>query len=63
MYYSLYLIQLLADLANSDNQGFITLEPHLKLWEQFDGYTGPELFLEATVTTRSLCHSVGLEFQ
>lgn len=55
--------ELLADLAYSDYQGFITLEPHLKVGGQFGGDTGPELFSKAIAATRSLCRSVGLEYQ
>ena len=51
---------LLAELAATDYDGFLTLEPHLRSGGQFGGDTGPELFSAATSAVRALCRDVGL---
>jgi sugar phosphate isomerase/epimerase len=53
--------ELLADLAKDNYEGFLTMEPHLKVGGQFGGETGPELFKEAIDATRAICSDVGLE--
>jgi sugar phosphate isomerase/epimerase len=55
--------ELFADLAQSEYNGFLTMEPHLKAGGQFGGETGPELFAQAISATKSLCEEVGLNYQ
>ena len=52
--------ELLAELAEMDYGGFLTMEPHLRSGGQFGGETGPELFSAAVSATRALCRDVGL---
>lgn len=53
--------ELLAELAAIDYDGFLTMEPHLKVGGQFGGSTGPELFSIATDAVRELAAEVGLK--
>lgn len=52
--------QLFDELALRKYDGFLTMEPHLKIGGQFGGETGPELFTRAVEATRSLCSAAGL---
>jgi sugar phosphate isomerase/epimerase len=54
--------ELLRELADSNYNGFLTMEPHLQAGRQFGGETGPELFGQAIQTTRKLCEEVGLAY-
>jgi len=53
---------LLKKLLEINYDGFLTLEPHLKLGEKFGGSSGPELFMKAIEATRALCKDTGLEY-
>jgi sugar phosphate isomerase/epimerase len=53
--------ELLAELAAIDYDGFLTMEPHLKVGGQFGGSTGSELFSIATDAVRELAAEVGLK--
>ena len=52
--------KLLAELAQMDYQGVLTLEPHLKAGGQFGGSTGSELFAQAIAAVRNLARDEGL---
>ena len=53
--------ELLVELAGMDYNGFITIEPHLKLGGQFGGDTGPELFSQVVSAVRQLAAETGLK--
>lgn len=46
---------ILVDLARSGYQGFLSLEPHLAAHGQFAGFSGPQLFTQATNALKALC--------
>lgn len=52
--------RLFEELAAMKYDGFLTMEPHLKVGGQFGGETGPELFTKAVDATRTLCSNAGL---
>lgn len=53
--------ELLVELAGMEYNGFITIEPHLKLGGQFGGDTGPELFSQAVSAVKLTCRRDGTE--
>lgn len=53
--------ELLAELAEINYKGFITMEPHLKAGGQFGGETGPELFSQAVSAVRQLAKETRLK--
>ncbi|MGB8704303.1 MAG: sugar phosphate isomerase/epimerase family protein [Gillisia sp.] len=54
--------QLLSELNKKKYNGFLTMEPHLRVGGQFGGETGPELFYDALEATRTICSEVGLSY-
>jgi 3-dehydroshikimate dehydratase len=52
--------RLCEELALMKYDGFLTMEPHLKIGGKFGGETGPELFTRAIEATRALCADAGL---
>jgi sugar phosphate isomerase/epimerase len=52
--------ELLAELAGVAYNGYMTMEPHLKVGGQFGGSTGPELFSKAIAAVRELSAEVAL---
>jgi len=52
--------ELLAELAAMNDDGCMTMEPHLQKGGQFGGSTGPELFSRAIAAVRELAAEVGL---
>lgn len=53
--------ELLAELTAMNYDGFVTMEPHLKVGGQFGGDTGPELFSQAVTAVRELAAETGLK--
>lgn len=53
--------ELLGELAKIKYEGWLTMEPHLKVGGQFGGSTGTELFAKAIAAVRQLAAEVGLE--
>ena len=53
--------ELLAELADMNYDGCLTMEPHLKAGGQFGGDTGPELFSQAIEAVRNLSDEVCLK--
>jgi sugar phosphate isomerase/epimerase len=53
--------ELLAELADMNYQGSLTMEPHLQTGGQFGGSTGPELFSKAVTAVRKIADEAGLE--
>lgn len=53
--------ELLAELAEMNYDGCLTMEPHLKAGGQFGGDTGPKLFSRAISAVRKLSDEVGLK--
>jgi 3-dehydroshikimate dehydratase len=52
--------RLCEELAAMNYDGFLTMEPHLKVGGHFGGETGPELFTIAVAAARRLCAEAGL---
>ncbi len=52
--------QTLADAARRGYDGYLTLEPHMKVAGHSSGFTGPEKFAEAVAALRAVCEQVGL---
>jgi sugar phosphate isomerase/epimerase len=52
--------ELLAELAATNYDGCLTMEPHLQSGGQFGGSTGPELFSKAIAAVREISADVGL---
>jgi 3-dehydroshikimate dehydratase len=52
--------ELLAELAEMNYEGCLTMEPHLRLGGKFGGSTGPELFSRAIEAVREIADEVGL---
>lgn len=55
--------EILADLKKRNWGGFMTLEPHLAVAGQFQGFTGGQLFGVAVRAIRQLCDEAGLRYQ
>ena len=54
---------LLKELADTDYNGFITMEPHLQKGGQFGGVTSSKLFAQAIEETRKKAQEVGLTIE
>lgn len=54
--------ELLRELKNDNYNGYLTMEPHLRVGGQFGGDTGPELFAQALALTKIMCLEEGLAF-
>lgn len=54
---------LLKELVKENYNGYLTMEPHLKVGGQFGGETGPQLFAEAINKTKKICNDVGLRYE
>jgi sugar phosphate isomerase/epimerase len=52
--------RILAEVAKTRFDGFMTMEPHLEHGGQFRGFSGPELFRTAVDAVRALASRVGL---
>jgi 3-dehydroshikimate dehydratase len=52
--------ELLAELAEMNYDGCLTMEPHLQSGGQFGGSTGPDLFSKAIAAVREMASEVGL---
>jgi sugar phosphate isomerase/epimerase len=52
----------LADLKSSGYQGFLSIEPHLKSAGKFEGFSGPELFKEATQALKTILRDLNWEW-
>ncbi len=52
--------ELLAELAEMNYDGCLTMEPHLQSGGQFGGSTGPDLFSKAIAAVREIASEVGL---
>jgi sugar phosphate isomerase/epimerase len=55
--------EIFADLAKTGFDGFMTLEPHLRAAEQFQGFTGPEMFSKAADALKKVLTEAGLEYK
>ena len=53
--------ELLAELAEMNYDGCLTMEPHLQTGGQFGGSTGPELFSRAIAAVREMAAEAGLK--
>ena len=51
----------LADAARRGFDGYITLEPHMKVAGHSSGFTGPELFAQAVAALKAICDDVGMK--
>jgi len=54
---------ILEDAKKSGYDGFLTLEPHLRVAGKSSGETGPELFKVATDALRGVCRKAGIQLQ
>ena len=54
---------ILEDAKKSGYEGFLTLEPHLRVAGRNSGETGPELFKTATNALRGICGKIGIQLQ
>lgn len=55
--------ELFDDLARIDWSGYMTLEPHMKTAEQFQGFSGPENFRKAAGALQAICRKAGLPYR
>jgi 3-dehydroshikimate dehydratase len=55
--------EIFADLARRGYDGYMTLEPHLKAAEQFQGFTGTDLFSKAASALKLVLDKAGLEYR
>ncbi|MEI7728010.1 MAG: sugar phosphate isomerase/epimerase family protein [Verrucomicrobiota bacterium] len=55
--------EILTEAVQSGYNGFLTLEPHLKVAGSSSGETGPELFKVATEALRDICRKAKIELQ
>lgn len=55
--------EIFADLAKRDFTGYMTLEPHLRAAEQFQGFTGPEMFGQAAEALKKVLDDAGLTYR
>ncbi len=53
--------EIFADLKKRNWSGYATLEPHLSVAGQFDGFTGPELFGTAVESLTAMLSKYGIE--
>jgi len=54
---------LIAALKEKNYQGFMSLEPHLKAAETFQGFSGPELFVVAVRALKELLGEAGIPWK
>ena len=52
----------LRDAVKREFEGFVSLEPHLAHAGQFQGFTGPELFVKAIRALKEILDSIGAEY-
>ncbi len=52
--------RILRDVADTEYNGFLAIEPHLSHAGQFSGFSGPELFVVAAQALQALCAKAGL---
>jgi 3-dehydroshikimate dehydratase len=52
--------RILREVADTDYNGFLALEPHLSRAGQFSGFTGPEMFVVAARALQELCAKAGV---
>ena len=55
------IAETLADAVGRGFDGYISLEPHMKVAGHSSGFTGPEKFGRAVAALRAICEQVGLD--
>ena len=53
---------LLLELCRRRYSGFLSLEPHLRAAGRFEGFTNPQLFVEASKAIKRLLTEEGMEW-
>lgn len=56
-------MEIFQDLKARNYNGVMTLEPHMKAAEQFQGFSGADLFAKAVDALKAVCDKVGLQYK
>ncbi|HYX49170.1 MAG TPA: TIM barrel protein, partial [Ktedonobacteraceae bacterium] len=56
-------VEILRQLQSEGYHGFFSLEPHLALAGQFQGFSGPELFVKASQSFQKLLRSIDWKYE
>jgi hypothetical protein len=56
-------VEILRQLQSEGYDGFFSLEPHLALSGQFQGFSGPELFRKASQSIQKLLKSIDWKYE